>query len=236
MLSCHSELLTCPRSPRSESQPSPNHHWVIQYWLWPLGKTICDIHQQIKCRLQQPRYTGGQNSPKYTRQDHMLQLPPSPLTDTDSTSLLQIPPNKTHMDPTWPHQVDWQVLHLSLELFSPGNQRRILLFINDKLPLQTSKAHPHRGLTLCPLCQCDNEDAGHFLMCPHMDHTNLFNDLNCNLTMTTKHFQLHPCLHTAIWLGIASIRQNTPYPDVSGSNYQSNGKVNLDGHNSTRVR
>jgi len=30
----------------------------------------------------------------------------------------------------------------------------------------------------------------------------------------TQQLRLHPCIHTAIWLGLASIRHNTQYPDV----------------------
>ena len=47
-----------------------------------------------------------------------------------------------------------------------------------------------------------------------MDHTKLFTELKHNLTKATKHFQLHPCLHTAIWLGLVSTRNGTLYPDI----------------------
>jgi len=113
------------------------------------------------------------------------------------------------------NQVNWPVLHLALESFPPGDQRRILLFINDKLPLQTSKAHPHHGSTLCPSCQRDNEDREHFLTCLHPTRKTLFNDLKRQLTSLTQNFRLHPCLHTAIWLGLVSTRHGTPYPDVN---------------------
>jgi len=106
---------------------------------------------------------------------------------------------------TWTQQdlnnVNWPTMQSAMSLFQPGKQQRILLFINDKLPLLTSKAHPHKGSTLCPLCQCKPEDHWHFLECPHQDHAKLFTELKRSLTNATRHFQLHPCLHTAIWLG-----------------------------------
>jgi len=82
---------------------------------------------------------------------------------------------------TWTQQdlnnVNWPSPHSELELFQPGDQRHIQLFINNKLPLHTSKAHPHKGSTLCPLYQCKNKDIWHFLECTHKDHAKIFNDL-----------------------------------------------------------
>jgi len=44
--------------------------------------------------------------------------------------------------------VSWVTLHLALQSFPCPDQHRIVLFIYDKLPLCTSKFHPH----LCPHC------------------------------------------------------------------------------------
>jgi len=49
--------------------------------------------------------------------------------------------------------VHWTALQAALKNYSPEDQRRIVLFIHDKLPLQASKAHPHHGSQLCPSCQ-----------------------------------------------------------------------------------
>jgi len=111
--------------------------------------------------------------------------------------------------------VNWQVLQASLDSFHPNDQRQILLFINDKLPLCASKAHPHLGSTMCPSCQRHEEDHWHFLECQQVDRSALFNMLRGNLTSTTQKLRLHPCFHTVIWLGISSIRHQTPYPDIS---------------------
>jgi len=48
--------------------------------------------------------------------------------------------------------IQWNVLALAMNSFPPNNQRRLRLFIHDKLPLWTSKFHPHWGLQLCPSC------------------------------------------------------------------------------------
>jgi len=68
---------------------------------------------------------------------------------------------------------------------------------------------------LCPSCQRDREDAEHFLTCPNTARASLFDDLKRNLTTTTQHLRLHPCILTAIWLDLAAIRNTSPYPDVS---------------------
>jgi len=49
--------------------------------------------------------------------------------------------------------IHWNVLCLSMDSFNYQDQCCLVLFINDKLPLQASKAHLHQGLTLCPSCQ-----------------------------------------------------------------------------------
>jgi len=54
--------------------------------------------------------------------------------------------------------VHWAVLHLSISAFQPSDQQQLVLFINDKLPLWASPAHPHHGLPLCLSCRCINED------------------------------------------------------------------------------
>jgi len=111
--------------------------------------------------------------------------------------------------------INWPVLKGSLDSFNPNDQRRIILFINDKLPLRTSKAHPHMGSSLCPSCQREDEDNWHFLECTQADRSALFNALRGTLTTTTQKLRLHPCFHTALWLGLSSIRHHTPYPDIS---------------------
>jgi len=71
-------------------------------------------------------------------------------------------------------EVNWPVLQTALDTFPPNDQRRLLLFVNDKLPLRASKAHPHFGSPLCPSCQRDEEDLWHFLECTHSDREKLF--------------------------------------------------------------
>jgi len=70
------------------------------------------------------------------------------------------------------------------------------------------------GSSLCPSCQHEEEDNWHFLECTQADHSALFNTLQGILTMTTQKLHLHPCFHTALWLGLSLIQHDTPYPDI----------------------
>ncbi len=111
-------------------------------------------------------------------------------------------------------EVNWPVLQTALDTFPPNDQRRLLLFVNDKLPLRASKAHPHFGSPLCPSCQRDEEDLWHFLECTHSDQRKLFQELHNNLNTITQKLSLHPCLLTSIWLGLTAIRHDTSYPEI----------------------
>jgi len=111
--------------------------------------------------------------------------------------------------------IHWVVLQRSMDKFNNNDQRRLVLFINDKLPLRASKAHPHIGSPLCPSCQREEERPEHFLICKHPEWRNLFATLKDNLTTTTRKLRLHPCIFTALWLGLNSVRQDAPYPDIA---------------------
>jgi len=63
--------------------------------------------------------------------------------------------------------VQWNVLAAAFNSFPLNDQRRLRLFIHNKLPLRTSKFHPHMGSPLCPSCRRNPEDKWHFLQCPH---------------------------------------------------------------------
>jgi len=104
------------------------------------------------------------------------------------------------------------VLDAALHSFPLNDQRRLRLFIHDKLPLRSSKFHPHMGSKLCPSCKRDPEDKWHFLQCPHPERCQLFRKLKDNLTVFSIKHNLHPSILTAYWLGLVSIRQSIPYP------------------------
>jgi len=110
--------------------------------------------------------------------------------------------------------IHWNVLCLSMDSFNYQDQCCLVLFINDKLPLQASKAHLHQGLTLCPSCQQEAKDSWHFLECWHPAHHDLFTGLKTNLTNATQKLGMHPCILAAIWLGLSTIGHNTPYPNI----------------------
>jgi len=71
-------------------------------------------------------------------------------------------------------QVHWPVLKRTLHSFKHNNQRQLILFINDKLPLCASKAHPHHGSLLCPSCQQETKITGIFLNAPSRNARSCF--------------------------------------------------------------
>jgi len=111
-------------------------------------------------------------------------------------------------------KVHWTLIDTALASFPPEDQRWIILFIHDKLPLRASKAHPHHGSQLCPSCQREPKDAGHLLECNHPERNQLFTSLKRQLTAYTQKIRLHPCIFTALWLGLAATRTKTAYPDI----------------------
>jgi len=111
--------------------------------------------------------------------------------------------------------VQWDTFSSALNSFLSQDQCRIILFIHNKLPLRTSKFHPHPGSKLCPSCQCDHEDKRHFLECDHQDRRRLFETMRLQLAAISAKYQLHPSVLTTFWLGMLSIRNATPYPDIA---------------------
>jgi len=67
---------------------------------------------------------------------------------------------------------------------------------------------------LCPSCKQEPEDEWHFLEYTHKTHQTLFNKLKSNLMQLTQKLQLHPCLLTALWIGLLAIHSDTKYPDI----------------------
>jgi len=112
------------------------------------------------------------------------------------------------------NNIDWNTVELALSSFQIEDQQRLILFIHKKLPLRASKAHLHHGFKLCPSCQRIQEDAKHLLECSNPERTKLFSDLKNKLTLYTQKTKLHPCIFTAIWLGLVMTRTDTPYPEI----------------------
>jgi len=110
--------------------------------------------------------------------------------------------------------IQWSNIESALNSLLLEDQRRLILFLHDKLPLRASKAHPHRGSQMCPSCQRETEDARHFLECTHPDRTRTFHNLKNTLTEYVHKIRLHPCIFTAIWLGLVATRTQTAYPDI----------------------
>jgi len=99
-----------------------------------------------------------------------------------------------------------------MKSFQSEDQRRLILFINNKLPLRDSKAHPHHGSKLCPSCQREHKTAEHFLRCQHPTRVAQFRTLKESLTKMTQKLCLQPYLFTTLWLGFIAYRNNIAYP------------------------
>jgi len=110
------------------------------------------------------------------------------------------------------NKINWEVLSSMLTSFKPEDQCRLVLFINDKLPLQALKAHPHNGSKLCPSCQREPETLQHLLACTHASREEHFRTLKTSLTKWTQALGLHPCILTTVWLGFVATRTGTDYP------------------------
>jgi len=113
------------------------------------------------------------------------------------------------------NDIHWEVFNDALRSYPTEDQRRIILFVNNKLPLKDSKAHPHMGSHKCPSCQRDNEDEWHFLECTHPARATLYQTLHQDLTQISQKLRLHPCILTTLWLGLTTIRNDTSYPDIA---------------------
>jgi len=114
------------------------------------------------------------------------------------------------------HQIQWHTLAMAINSFPCNDQRRLVLFIHDKLPLCSSKIYPHLGSILCPSCRREPKDYWHFLECDHPDRHRLFENLKTQLTAISRQYILHPSILTTFWLGLLAIRNDTPYPDIQG--------------------
>jgi len=111
--------------------------------------------------------------------------------------------------------IQWTTFRAALKALPSNDQRRIILLIHNKLPLRSSKFHPHIGSTLCPSCQREPEDAGHFLACQHRERRQQFENLRKQLLTISLKYDLHPGVLTSYWLGLASVRNTTPYPAIA---------------------
>ncbi len=186
-----------------KSRLTPNPWRTLQCWVWLIGQIAHELHYQPKHHPGNPRVWDCPTTPLHNRQDHLQTVSSSP-TRCQKLEWTLVATN----------QVNWEALHLAIHPFHPNNQQQIVLFINGKLPLRTSKAHPHPGSQLCPSCQHEPEDSWHFMECDHTKRHCLFKTLYQTLTALAVKFMLHPSLLTALWLGLLAIRMSTPYPNI----------------------
>jgi len=110
--------------------------------------------------------------------------------------------------------IHWEVLLTTMKSFPAEDQRRLVLFLNSKLPLRASPAHPHYGSKLCPSCQREPETDSHFMMCKHPAREALFRTLKDSLTKLTQKLRLQPYFFTSVWLGLATYQNGLDYPPI----------------------
>jgi len=67
---------------------------------------------------------------------------------------------------------------------------------------------------MCPSCQRYLEDTRHFLECDHPERRRLFENLRLQLTATSTKYSLHPSIINVFWLGLLTIRNASPYPNI----------------------
>jgi len=72
---------------------------------------------------------------------------------------------------------------------------------------------PTLGLSYVPLMSMRTQEL--FLEFHQCKRDKLFNKLKCQLSDITQWLQLHPCIFTAIWLGLLLIHRNSPYPNIT---------------------
>jgi len=112
------------------------------------------------------------------------------------------------------NRIQWSAHASALNSFQQNDQWWLILFIHDKLPLCTSKFHPHIGSQLCPSCKQLLEDKWHFLQCTQPEWCQLFEKLRTQLLSLSLKHALHPGILTTYWLGLLSIHNDMPYPNV----------------------
>jgi len=155
-----------------------NANQKAEHWVQQMGKAICAIHLSSIGNLAIP---GAQPhltiNGKIIHRKFILEIQNA----TSALAYQQYLHSKLHWTIRDANDVHWNVLQLALRPLHPNNQQCIVIFINDKLPLRASKAHPHHSLLLCPSCQWAPEDEWYFLKCTHTVCQTLFNKFKGNL-------------------------------------------------------
>jgi len=180
-----------------------------------LAKQFVQTSPHISTDLPTPEFEAAQ--PHLTIQGCVIcrQFLPALRMATSAPEYWQYLRKKRNWTQSDIQNIHWQVFSSALNSLQRNDQRHVVLFIHGKLPLRASKFHPHLGSPLCPSCQREHEDAKHFLQCQQMDRRNHFEKLKRQLMAIALKHALHPSILTCFWLGLATTRNDTTYPDVS---------------------
>jgi len=120
------KLLSCQGPPGQQPKTTTHHHWNIKHQLWPPCKDLC-----MNGPWKPPRLSQSSNWWEKYLQEFIPALYHAASTPAYCKYLKKH--NKVPM-------IHWFILQSSLESFHPNNQWCLVLLINDKLPLSTSKS------------------------------------------------------------------------------------------------
>jgi len=102
--------------------------------------------------------------------------------------------------------VNWVALKYALRRVTNSNKPKIQKFIHDWLPLCGHKGtNQPPDQQHCPLCQGAKEMLWHFLECQHPQHTQLFHQLQCQLSQLHTNAWIDPHMFQLLWQGLNSI-------------------------------
>jgi len=140
-------------------------------------QAVCHGSVQAKLFAPQSSIQGGIPPSSYQRQSYLLHLPYSTMPGCHCPCLPQLSTQMLNWTQANLHKIQWHMLAMALNSFPRNNQCRIVLFLHNKLPLCSSKFHPHLVSILCPSCCQEPKDYWHFLECDHPDRCRLFENL-----------------------------------------------------------
>jgi len=189
--------------------------------LQQIHQKVCEWASSVQHQIGQPGIHCWWTTPLDCKQTDLLKSATSPQAGGSDSPYWDY----LHQWFTWTHSdlrsIQWDTFKITLKSFLRNNQWCLILFIHNKLAFQTSKFHPHLGSQLCPSCQRNPEDIWHFFDCQKTygisltakTQTEDVSFWTYDKPITVKH-SLHPAILTTFWLGLLTVCNDTPYPDV----------------------
>jgi len=117
----------------------------------------------------------------------------------------------------WPQnttdQIDWRVIELAMNRFTPQDRIRIRKIIHEWIPTRVSPGNnPSEEIDrLCPSCKRHHETPEHLLRCDAPNRRLHLATLRAKLvTLFTKH-QIDPYIYQMWWLGLTTLDNPTDH-------------------------